>query len=193
MRKFWQVSVLALASLLSACSSLEKMNHQSVTSNSSIDLQRTGRFAVLVYDKTQERNIDSIQGNFDWLSTAEQLTLDLSGPLGQVLARVTVQPGLSQLTRSNGEILEASNPDALVREVIGRQFPVSGLQYWIRGRAMPNVVLDNAEYDEQKRLTRFRQAGWIVKVQDYDEFGPKRFHLLNNQTMERITIRIVMN
>lgn len=119
--------------------------------------------------------------------------MDLSSPLGQVLARVNVQAGFSKLTRSNGEVLEASSPDALVQEVIGREFPVSGLQYWIRGQAMPDVALESPEYDAQQRLVKFTQAGWVVTAQDYDGMGPKRFHLLNNQTMERITIRIIMN
>ncbi len=193
MKKFWRISVLTLASVLSACSSLERVGAPQSEVSSTTDLQRNGRFAVLVYDKTQDKNIDSVQGNFEWLSAGERVVLDLSSPLGQVLARINVQPGLSQLTRSNGEVLEASSPDALVREVIGRQFPVSGLQYWIRGQAMPGVALETPEYDAQQRLVKFVQAGWVVTAQDYDGMGPKRFHLLNNQTMERITIRIVMN
>ncbi|NOL51950.1 outer membrane lipoprotein LolB [Pelistega suis] len=193
MKKFWRISVLTLVSMLGACTSLERINDDQVSQSSAIELQRTGRFAVLVYDKTQDKNIDSVQGNFEWLSAGERVVLDLSSPLGQVLARVNVQPGLSQLIRSNGEVLEASSPDALVREVIGRQFPVSGLQYWIRGQAMPGVALETPEYDAQQRLVKFVQAGWVVTAQDYDGMGPKRFHLLNNQTMERITIRIVMN
>ncbi len=193
MKKFWRISVLTLASVLSACSSLERVGAPQSAVSSTTDLQRNGRFAVLVYDKTQDKNIDSVQGNFEWLSAGERVVLDLSSPLGQVLARVNVQPGLSRLTRSNGEVLEASSPDALVREVIGRQFPVSGLQYWIRGQAMPGVALETPEYDAQQRLVKFVQAGWVVTAQDYDGMGPKRFHLLNNQTMERITIRIVMN
>lgn len=193
MKKFWRISVLALVSVLSACSSLERVNEPQTSLSSATDLQRNGRFAVLVYDKTQDKNIDSVQGSFEWLSAGEKVVLDLSSPLGQVLARVTVQPGLSQLTRSNGEMLEAASPDALVREVIGRQFPVSGLQYWIRGQAMPGVALESPEYDAQQRLVKFTQAGWVVTAQDYDGMGPKRFHLLNNQTMERITIRIVIN
>ncbi len=193
MKKIWRASLLASAVILSACSSLEKVATQHEVVNSDIELQRNGRFAVLVYDKAQDKNTDSIQGNFDWLSKGPRVVLDLSSPLGQVLARVEVQPGLSRLTRSNGEVLEAANPDELVREVIGRQFPVSGLQYWIRGQALPGVAVENAEYDEQKRLVKFTQVAWTVTAQDYDSFGPKRFHLLNNQTTERITIRIVMD
>lgn len=193
MKKMWRAGLLVSAVMLSACGSLEKVSVPREVANSAVELQRNGRFAVLVYDKTQDKNTDSIQGNFDWLSKGERVVLDLSSPLGQVLARVTVQPELSRLTRANGEVLEASNPDDLVREVIGRQFPVSGLQYWIRGQALPGVAVEKAEYDEQKRLLKFTQATWTVTAQDYDSFGPKRFHLLNNQTTERITIRIVMD
>lgn len=193
MKKIWRISVLTLVSVLSACTSLERISDSPASQSSATELQRNGRFAVLVYDKTQDKNIDSVQGNFEWLSAGESIVLDLSSPLGQVLARVNVQAGFSKLTRSNGEVLEASSPDALVQEVIGREFPVSGLQYWIRGQAMPDVALESPEYDAQQRLVKFTQAGWVVTAQDYDGMGPKRFHLLNNQTMERITIRIIMN
>ena len=65
MKKFWRISVLALVSVLSACSSLERVNEPQTSLSSATDLQRNGRFAVLVYDKTQDKNIDSVQGNFE--------------------------------------------------------------------------------------------------------------------------------
>lgn len=191
--KFWRYAVIVASALLSACSSLAPVSKDHTVVSANDVLQRNGRFAVLVVDKTQDKNSDSVQGNFSWTSKGQNVLLDLSSPLGQILARVEVTANGARLTRSNGEVLEAWSPDELIEEVLGRQFPVSGLRYWIRGQAMPDFPLEQAEYDEQQRLTQFQQAGWKVTLQEYDTHGPKRFHLLNNQTTERITIRIVIN
>lgn len=193
MKQWWRYITLIFVLMLSACSSLDtpKLEGTGVASDT-MKLQRTGRFAVLVYDKTEEKNIDSVQGNFDWTSWGNHVLLDLRSPLGQVLARIEVQPRFSQLIRANGDIFEAESPDALIQRVIGRVFPVSGLQYWVYGRPMPGIVVDNAEYDEQHRLIKFTQAGWAIMVQNYDQWGPKRFQLTHRQVTERITVRIVM-
>lgn len=193
MKQWWRYIVVMMVTILSACSSLNTQVEQSRTTlSATTQMHRMGRFAVLVFDKTEGKNKDSVQGNFDWVSHREKVTLDLSSPLGQVLARVEVQPGFSRLLKSNGEVFEAESPDVLVQDVLGREFPVSGLQYWIHGLEIPGVPLKNAEYDQQKRLTKFTQAGWTVIAQDYDQYGPKRFQLLNNQVTERISIRIIM-
>lgn len=191
--KFWRYAVIVVSVLLSACSSLSPVSKDHVLVSASDVLQRNGRFAVLVVDKTQDKNSDSVQGNFSWVSKGQHVLLDLSSPLGQILARVEVTASGTRLTRSNGDVLEAWSPDELIEEVLGRQFPVSGLRYWIRGQAMPNFPLEQAKYDGQQRLTQFQQAGWRVTLQEYDAHGPKRFHLLNNQTTDRVTIRIVIN
>lgn len=191
--KYLRYIVIAVSALLSACSSLSPVREGGAVTVSADSLQRNGRFAVLVQDKTQDKNSDSVQGNFSWLSKGDDVVLDLSSPLGQILARIEVNAHGAVLTRSNGEVLEAWSPDALIEEVLGRQFPVSGLRYWIRGQAMPETPLEQAEYDGKQRLIKFRQAGWVVTLQNYDAIGPRRFHLLNNQTTERITIRIVVN
>lgn len=194
MKKWWHYAVLVVMMVLSACSSLENRTKAGGEGAASISsqLHREGRFSVLVYDKSEERNTDSVQGGFDWQSTGQHVVLDLSNPLGQVLARIEVRSGFSRLTRANGEVFEAEHPDMLIQEVIGRVFPVSGLQYWIHGKPMPDLTLEAAEYDGQHRLTKFTQAGWTVTAQNYDAEGPKRFQLVNQQAVERITIRIVM-
>ncbi|WP_159991786.1 lipoprotein insertase outer membrane protein LolB [Pelistega ratti] len=189
-KKILRYLCIGVSITLAACTTTSPVKEDTFSNEE--QLHRTGKFAVLVYDKTIDRNSDSVQGNFNWLSTTQQTTLDLSSPLGQVLARVMVYPDYAVLVRANQERLEASNPDALVKYVLGREFPVSGLKYWIRGEAMPNIAVEKAQYNEQKQLSQFVQAGWTVSLSEYDKYGPKRFHLLNNQTTERITIRIVM-
>ena len=136
-KRLTRVAVLAVIAALAACSTPKPLIDADPSLSHVQQLLRDGRFALLVFDRALVRNTDSVQGNFRWLSQQERITLDLSSPLGQVLARVEVRPGHASMTRANGEYLEASNPDELVTYVLGNPIPVSGLQYWIHGRAMP--------------------------------------------------------
>ena len=189
-KRLTRVAVLAVIAALAACSTPKPLIDADPSLSHEQQLLRDGRFALLVFDRALERNTDSVQGNFRWLSQQERITLDLSSPLGQVLARVEVRPGHASMTRANGEYLEASNPDELVTYVLGNPIPVSGLQYWIHGRAMPTYSIERAEYDEAKRLTRFQQAGWQVTLSDYDAQGPKRLALIRQVSNQRINVRI---
>ena len=189
-KRFTKAAILAVVAGLAACTTPKPLIEPDPNLSQEQQLLRDGRFALLVFDRAIDRNTDSVQGNFRWLSQRERVTLDLSSPLGQVLARVEVMPGYASMTRSNGEYLEASNPDALVAQVLGSPIPVSGLQYWIHGRAMPNYSLEQPEYDEQQRLTRFQQAGWRVTASEYDAFGPRRLALVRQESNQRISVRI---
>lgn len=189
-KRLTRVAAFAVIAGLAACTTPKPLIQADPSLSQEQQLLRDGRFALLVFDRALERNTDSVQGNFRWLSQQERITLDLSSPLGQVLARVEVRPGHASMTRANGEYLEASNPDELVAQVLGNPIPVTGLQYWIHGRAMPMYSIEQAEYDEAKRLTRFQQAGWRVTMSDYDAQGPKRLALIRQVSNQRINVRI---
>ena len=77
----------------------------------------------------------AVQGGFVWLDRGRLLTLDLTNPMGTVLARVEVGPQGALLQESNGTVTRAAHPDALVRQVLGEEIPVSGLRSWMPSRA----------------------------------------------------------
>lgn len=185
-----KIAVMAIVSSLAACTTQAPLLQADPNLSQHEQLLRDGRFALLVYDRALERNTDSVQGSFRWLAQYQQVTLDLSSPLGQVLARVEMRPGHASMTRANGEYIEATDPDALVASVLGSPIPVNGLKYWIYGQAMPDYSLEQPEYDAQKRLTRFQQAGWRVSAEEYDRYGPKRLSLVRTQSNQRISVRI---
>ncbi|MGM0553224.1 MAG: lipoprotein insertase outer membrane protein LolB [Pseudomonadota bacterium] len=95
--------------------------------------------------------------------------LDLSGPMGQGGGRLTldgVQPALLE-TRA-GERLLAEDPDALAARLTGREMPVSGMIYWVRGLLQPDVAHD-IQLDSEGRPVRITQAGWTVEYVEYEE------------------------
>lgn len=95
--------------------------------------------------------------------------LDLSGPMGQGGGRLTLDGARPALLETRaGERLRAEDPDALVARLTGREMPVSGMIYWVRGLPQPDVAHD-IELDSEGRPVRIAQAGWTVEYVDYEE------------------------
>lgn len=184
---FRHAGALALVGSLAACApALKQPVQEEGTYN------RAGRFALNVWDKTVDRNKESVQGGFLWLDTTQRLELDLRNPLGSTLARVVVTQGDATLIHSDGSRVTAANPDALVADVLGSEIPVSGLRYWLKGVVAPAPV-QQEQRDAQGKLSSFTQAGWKVTLSDYDPKGPRKLSMVRNETLQTITVRLVIN
>lgn len=151
---------------------------------------RAGRFALLVDHRDGKQ--DAVQGGFAWRDTPGGQRLDLANPLGNTLARIDLRPGRAMLTRTDGTVEEATDPDALVEQVLGSPIPVAGLRYWLRGRFAPGSV-QHAERDADERLYRFEQQGWRVELSRYDEQGPGLLRLRRTEPARDISLRLVVD
>ncbi|HJD43669.1 MAG TPA: outer membrane lipoprotein LolB [Candidatus Paenalcaligenes intestinipullorum] len=149
---------------------------------------RSGRFAVSVVEVTGKR--DAVQGGFTWVDTGTQLSLNLTNPMGSVLAQVLVQPKGAVLARPDGSTEYASDPDALVEQLLGHPIPVAKLRTWIRGQAEQQAQ-KTAYQDDQ--LVGFEQDGWRVGLSRYDAKGPKLLTMDRHQSMGHITVRLVVD
>lgn len=155
-------------------------------------LSRVGRFALTVNDVGGKQN--AVQGGFAWRDDGENLMLDLVTPLGQTLARVEAGSHGALLRESNGNETRALNPDALVALVLGSRIPVAGLRDWLHGRLPADPPAQVAEKDAQGRPVMFEQAGWQVRVNQYDQTGPTRLVLLRSEPNgQDIDLRLVVN
>lgn len=155
------------------------------------DLVRHGRFALRAESPNQVP--DAVQGSFVWRDLGTRLTLDLANPFGNILARVTVEPGQAILTQSNGEILRASDPDGLVQQAIGERVPVRDLRQWLRVPLRPVPAMQQVKRDEKGRITAFEQNGWEVELSRFDEQGPRLLVLSRNEGSKQIVIRLVVD
>jgi outer membrane lipoprotein LolB len=184
----WRVWLVAGASslLLAACAT----PHKIIGPGNEAAFDRTGRFAVSVnyHDGRQ----DAVQGGFAWHDTGRELILDLANPLGSTLARVQVQPGLSVMTRSNGDIERAASPGALVAQVLGSPVPVSGLRDWLRGQTGQEPV-SGLHKDATGNIETFDQAGWRVALSRYDSLGPRLLKLGRDEADRDISVRLIID
>lgn len=189
LKRFLGALFVSSVTLMSACTLTPKVDSEQLTEE-----VRVGRFAVLSYDKRDNVNKDAVQGGFVWRDQGRTLDIDLTNPLGNTLARVEVSDFQSVLINSSGQRLVAVSPDDLMARVLdGRPLPVSGLRYWVRGELMPAIQAQNVERDEQGRLVSAYQHGWQINLSAYDVKGPTRLHLIRNEAVERITVRLTID
>jgi outer membrane lipoprotein LolB len=184
--RWWRGGLmLLLAGVLAACAAPARIGGQGPA------FERVGRFAVNLQPVAQAPY--AAQGGFSWRDDGRTLRLDLSTPLGSVLARIQVQPGLSVLERADGSHETADNPDALLALIWGHAMPVSGLRAWIRGQPVQGRPVQGAQRDGQGRLTAMEQDGWEVRLSDYDELGPRRVRLLRQDDQGQWRLQLVVD
>jgi len=152
---------------------------------------RHGRFSLRAEAPNQAP--EAVQGGFAWRDGNGRLTLDLSNPFGNILARVIVEPTQATLTQPNGEVLRATDPDGLVQKAIGQRVPVRDLRQWLRVplRALP--AMQQISRDEQGRIVAFEQNGWTVELTRFDAQGPRLLVLSRGEASQQVVIRLIVD
>lgn len=99
---------------------------------------------------------------FNWEQKKGNYVISLYGPFGRgatYLRRTT-----KGVTLENAEHGYVGAPDAesLMRDVLGWQVPITGLQYWVRGLADPSAEITSERFDDEGFRTHLEQQGWSV-------------------------------
>lgn len=123
-----------------------------------------GRMTVRV-EATPRSEARNVTATFDLQGSPQEGKLDLSTPLGTVLAQARWSPGKVALVTSQGETRFA-NLDELTREVLGESLPVAALFDWLRGRPWPGAPSAPFSTSNDKG---FKQLGWDVSLVRFDE------------------------
>ncbi len=89
--------------------------------------------------------------------------LDLSTPLGSILAQARWEPGEVVLATPRGESRFA-DLDALTRQALGESVPVAALFDWLQGRPWPGAPSTPAPAG-----AGFVQLGWAVDLERFDD------------------------
>lgn len=182
----------AVVLTLAACATPDPLGSLGTGDAAHYAVVRTGRFAVQVVQADGKQ--DAVQGGFAWRDEGSRLRLDLSTPMGATLARIDASSAQARLTRSDGSVELAEDPDALARRVLGADVPVSGLRTWLQGRPLPGAPVEGARHDAAGRLVWFEQDGWQVALERYREDGTPGLVRLSRQTADRrVSVRLVMS
>ena len=149
----WRAAVAAAALWLAGCATVPPPD--AAAPGSAI----SGRLAVRV-DGEGDAAARSVSAAFELQGTADAGQLNLSTPLGSVLAQARWAPGRVVLATPKGE-QRFGDLDGLTREVLGESLPVAALFDWLRGRPWPGAASTPA-------ANGFEQLGWRVDIARFD-------------------------
>ena len=124
----------------------------------------SGRLAVRV-EATPEAAARSENAAFELQGNAQAGRLNLSTPLGSVVAQARWAPGSVVLATPQGE-RNFSDLDALTREILGESLPVGALFDWLRGRPWPGAPSVATAAPTEPG---FEQLGWVVSLARFNE------------------------
>jgi outer membrane lipoprotein LolB len=152
-------AALLAALLLTACATVSPPGETPDTSQT-----LSGRLAVNVA-ATADTAPRSLSAAFELQGDARVGRLNLSTPLGSVLAQARWAPGQVVLATPQGE-RRFDDLDALTREVLGESLPLPALFDWLRGRRWPGAPSTGTTPPQP---SGFEQLGWVVDLAHFDE------------------------
>ncbi len=121
-----------------------------------------------IQGKVSIRHTDRLwQAGLNWLHDGNGDSMDLLGPGGRPMMRLTSRPGGARATDSKGRSYRAATFEALAAEVLGVEVPVSSLRYWVKGLPAPGARVDSLRLNQDGRLDLLEQNGWQVHYLRY--------------------------
>jgi len=177
---------MTVCTIVTACTSVP----EAPVGTDSAAFSRNGRFAITVTESDGQQQ--AVQGGFSWHDDGSRYRLDLTTPLGSIQARVEGRPGHATLTKADGAIFEARDPDALAEEALGGPIPVSNLRDWMQGR-VSDAAATNMQRDEVGHPVSFEQDNWQARLSRYDTQGPGLLVLQRAEPGRRIVVRLAID
>lgn len=140
---------LLLALTLGGCAQLPKAPAQAGT-----EARLSGRISVSIAGDVHNRGTGGA-ASFELFGGPEAGRLELTAPLGGLVARASWQPGTARLETPDGERLYG-DLDTLTREMLGETVPVAALFDWLQARPWPAAP-------HRKTEAGFEQLGWRIE------------------------------
>jgi outer membrane lipoprotein LolB len=128
----------------------------------------------------------------DWETRPEQYRLQVSGPLGQGALLLSGTADGVTLVDGEGRVYMATDAEGLLLQVAGWRLPVSGMQYWVRGLAVPHVPYETAR-DARGRPLELEQSGWKISYQRYQEVAGSAWPVKIRMEHDELVVRLVIH
>ena len=142
-------TLLTLALALGGCAQLPR-SPVPATAESRL----SGRISVTIAGDVHNRGTGGA-ASFELFGGPQAGRLELTSPLGSLVARASWQPGQATLQTPNDE-RRFDNLDALTRELLGEAIPVAALFDWLQARPWPAAP-------HEKTANGFEQLGWRIE------------------------------
>lgn len=174
--------VLALCWAASSCSSLLPAGQ-----DARIDQTWRGRFALTVTLPDQPSQANS--GSFTLTHGRDYTQLDLSTPLGNVIASARSSATGATLVTANGQRVDATDPEQLTEQLFGWRVPFQRLPDWLRGQ--PAQILSQITTDAgRQRPVQASENQWQLSYEQWGEVQPGRMLIV---FPDRVNLRLVLS
>lgn len=188
-------SLAIVVALLTGCATPHKLdqttsiNQQQYQNN----IQINGKISV---QYLKDGETENIHGSYEWSQKNDEISLELSSPLGQTITQIKQNNQFATLTDSNKETHTANNIEQLLSKTVGWSIPASGLKNWLQGFYVNEQYQLTAVPSIDNQL--INTEGWHLRYtswqQEQGKTLPKRIDLSRNtEYLGEIKIRIVVN
>ena len=143
-----RLAAFLLALALAGCAQLPQ------TPPASQESRLSGRISVTVAGDVHNRGTGGA-ASFELFGGPQAGRLELTSPLGALVARANWQPGRVTLQTPNDE-RRFDDLDALTRELLGEPVPVAALFDWLQARPW-------AAAPHKQTASGFEQLGWRIE------------------------------
>jgi outer membrane lipoprotein LolB len=130
--------------------------------------------------------------NIRWWQKYNAYSIKLSGPFAQGGVLLKGDGTEVVMTTADGQMLSASSPEALLKENLGLDMPVSALRDWVRGMPYDEIGVDEVKYDELGHITFLKQKNWQIEFKRYIPFQtysmPAKVFIRNDSLSMRLVI-----
>ncbi|MFG6415610.1 outer membrane lipoprotein LolB [Roseateles sp. DC23W] len=144
-----KAALLVLALALAGCAQVPK-----TPPSTTAETRLGGRISVTVAGDAHKRGTGGA-ASFELFGGPQAGRLELTSPLGSLVARASWQPGRVTLQTPDDE-RRFDDLDALTRELLGEPVPVAALFDWLQARPW-------AAAPHQKTAGGFEQLGWRIE------------------------------
>ncbi len=129
----------------------------------------------------------------NWRENKQVYRIKLMGPFSQGGVNLDGTPEQVVLTLSDGQMLAAATPEALLSDVFELHFPISALRDWVGGLPYEGEAYQQLILDDEGRLTHLEQQDWQIDYHRYEQYGshslPTKLYLSHPD----IDLRLVIN
>ncbi|RZL36515.1 MAG: outer membrane lipoprotein LolB [Rubrivivax sp.] len=144
-----RVAALLLSLALAGCAQLPR-----APVGDTAEAHLSGRLSVSVAGTVHNRGTGGA-ASFELFGDPQAGRLELTSPLGTLIARATWRPGMVSLQTPDGE-RRFDDLDSLTREMLGETVPVAALFDWLKARPWPAAP-------HQQTASGFEQLGWRIE------------------------------
>ena len=107
------------------------------------------------------------RAGLDWFHDGNGNRVNLLGPGGRTLMRLSDNPRGVSARDSKGRAYHADTFEELVADTLGVELPASSLRYWVAGLPDPRFHSEFTHVNHSGVMREFKQQGWRVKYLDY--------------------------